>query len=383
MLKKILVLSVILFVVNIHLRAQHTLILPDEYLAVKDDDFKIDSVIDLRLFNDHIGVVQKGLLNRQVSVNFPDRLPIYLTAYLKENYSKTGQPLILVVSDFAIGEETKALSEKGFAETSLTMCRRDSTGELKSLFTFSDRVESSGLDVTMGHPKRVKDLLTLFLTQFIASDWKNNPGETFEFGVEPNQQAYRLHEMQTFSPGLYTSVDELINNQPVISITDIKVSAFKEQHVKIKNQNELIGNKRAFAFSDGQQLYISSAQYQSYRGASYFAPVRETGRFFLIDDPYGAINPSRGLMTAAGIGFGVIGGAVAGLAASQMPASGNGFIIDFKTGKTHLFNEQGILRILEEFPDAKERYLSKKNRRTMGVWRSCLVYLNRLNHTGK
>ncbi|PMD94037.1 hypothetical protein BWI97_17380 [Siphonobacter sp. BAB-5405] len=381
MLRKNLFLVLAILWAVCHAHAQQLITLPEEPLPVRQDSFKIETVIDLRHFRDHIGVIQKGLGNKKVEINFPDGLASYVDQYLERNYSSTGEPLILIISDFWVGEETKALSEKGFVEATMTLCRRDTTGQLRALYTLSDRVQSGGMDVTAAHPNRIRQWLTLFLGNVTTSDWKKNPGELYEIGVELNAEVASLHEMQTFPAGLYQNVGELLKARPGIAAERLKISDFQDHKIKIKNLVDVVGKKRVFAYSDGQQLYISSAQYQSRQMVHYFAPVRETGRFFLIEDYLGTQNPAANGMMIVGIGGGLIGGAIAGLAASQMNANaGEGFIIDFKTGKTYVCNDKGILEILEEFTEAKERYLGKKKRRSIAVWRSCIVYLNRLSY---
>lgn len=357
--------------------SQQVIELPDEPLGVSHATFSLDKVIDARLFKDNIGLLQTK--QALVECNFPAELPVYLEQYFKRNFSSSGEKLVLVIQELWISNkanDTEAIGSEKKVELSLAICRQDSAEKLSCLYKAEGIYELSELRGEAAYGKKIRKIFLETIEAFNKTNWQQSEGELLKLGVETHDHAASLFEQVNFPAGLYLSIPELISKQPSILPTQLENRSLEKMYVVIKNLEELIGPKKAFAYSDGKALYIYANQYKVGNAAKYFAPVRETGRFFLVEDDLDARN------VKIARNWGLIGLAIASANSgvkrnTSINRNDIGFIVDLYTGKTYVCNDKGLLKLLSEFPEARERYLSKKDRKTAAVWRSCVVYLNR------
>ncbi len=365
--------------------------LPEKPLSVQQDGFYINAVLDLRRSKNRIGVLQKEITAKPYNINFTDHFSDYLENYFKRNYSSTGEKLTLIIHDFWVWEEIaaarqsinyyKSKSEKGHVDGRMSVCRTDSAGNLRVIYTFFDHLESEAVDITPKHPKQIRDFFSLCFSNLIKSKWRNNPGYLFEEGKYPKVDVTAFKEQQVFPAGVYQSVAELINKEPSIAWNELKISKDIHDNIRIKNLDKILEQPYVYAYSDGKRLYASSRLYNSPRGNGYFSPVVETGRFLLIEDEIIRRTPDRGAVIPVGYSEGILSEVDMNYSPLVLANDTDGFILDLETGRSYVYNHKGIMNILEEFPEVRDRYLSQDGENLKNVWRSCIVHLNRMDHS--
>lgn len=345
---KKLLFSFLILMYGFTAQGQCVLQLPEEPLAIESPGFRIDTVIDARQIKPHIGVIQEGKTKNVLECNFPEYLPTYLKGYLQRNFSAQGEPLTLIIDELWVSDEKKGIGGLFDVTLAITLARKDSLGNVKRLRSYRYDLSAGTIKKEAFYMKTLQRLFKIYLRHFSGTDWKNQQHESVfqEWSGEP--RVAELFEKEEFTPGGYTTITELLNNQPTIAFADVKKRSLFENRIVAKVSKNAQKGQKLLAYSDGKQLYLNAETY--FKGATYFALVRETGRFFLIDDP---LDPMQ---------YGV-----------NCP----GFIVDFLAGVSYACNDRDMIKILQEFPKAKEKYLSKENRKTVSVWRSCIVYLNR------
>jgi hypothetical protein len=146
----------------------HTISLEPELISLSNRQFYIAKVIDKRLMKDNIGVVQKGLNNRQTEAIMKDGVEATFQSYFEKSLPKFSQelaPIVLIINNFRVSEKTHLMKEVGKAELSLSFCREGNTGLQKLLETNAEDT-NNGMDVTGGHSKRIKAVILKCLTEF-------------------------------------------------------------------------------------------------------------------------------------------------------------------------------------------------------------------------
>ncbi|MDQ1086488.1 DUF6563 family protein [Siphonobacter sp. SORGH_AS_1065] len=360
---------------NFTVSGQHIIELPEHPLTTNNLGFNFKKVIDARLFKDNIGLLQMNQ-NELIECNFPADVSEYLESYLKRNLSSSGDSLVLVINDLWVSNKSNNNTGEKKVDLSFTICRQDTLGKLWNIYYVENLAEISDWSGQASYGKKIRKLFDICLNEFSKTNWRNNAGTLFELGPQTNDKVASLFEQVIFPAGLYFSIPELMDKKPSILPNYIDSKRLDGKYLAIKNLKVLSEGKKAFAYSDGKRLYIYANQYKVGNKATYFAPVRETGRFFLVEDELDASN-MRILYSYGSIGL-AISGAISGVDRTTVINRNDlGFIVDLYTGQTYTCNDKGILKLLTEFPEARERYLNKKDRKTASVWRSCIMYLNR------
>ncbi len=147
--------------------------LKNEHVKIESRDFYIRSVIDGRSDKSRIGFAQVGLFNKKVNANFKTSIENTFQSYF-DNVLKKGEnqlAIVLKVIDFFISEKTIFTSETGRAEIKVEFYIL-SNNQLGKIYETEAFYEESGIDVTKGHERRIRKVLTICLNKFYSSNWR-------------------------------------------------------------------------------------------------------------------------------------------------------------------------------------------------------------------
>lgn len=334
-------------------------------------DFYIKGIWDNRLFKDNIGFVQKGLGNRKVVADFEDNISSILLDYLSQEYPakvEEQNPIELVVQNFWISEATGAISESGRADMTIVFCQRDEKGDFNALFTFQDFIESGGgiVDVTSGHPKRIRKLLNKALLEFQKSDWKSlKQPEVFRF--QRLDSTNNILSATIKRKGGYKTFQEFFNNTPTDTTTAFTIEPIDENRVNILDPNKSSRRLRLYGYSDGENIYINSNNY-SY-DQSHYAKIQTLGRYSLVKDKtFSALTSS--VMTSA---FGLLGYLASTGMKNKVEA-----IIDTKTGLAMPLTYDVMKSLLSPYPQYLKSYEKAYQQGNRGT-DLMKVFVNELN----
>lgn len=304
-------------------------------------DFYISKVIDNRIIKSNIGYAQKGLTNKKVPALLPDSLENYLKQKLNLLLQKNDSslPIVVVVDEFNVSEQTSAFSEKGRFRAQLQFAKEDNN-KLYSLWYVEAEVESGGLDVTKKHDERIIKGLKKCIEEFSNSGWKDRKGELIEF---ESQTSFNYKKMP--KSGLYSSFSQLSRNEPSIEKSyQIKMSKGKKYpKYKVFDENGKKLNKKVMFISDGKNIYINAYRY-SYD--SHFVKSKIIGKYVYFED--------RISDSGATVAFGLLGAAISNKA--------RGIVLDTQNGLVYLLTKKNTLKILEPYPELKKKYLKSKKK---------------------
>jgi hypothetical protein len=310
-------------------------------------DFYIKGIWDNRLFKCNIGFVQKGLGNRKVVADFDGNISSVLLDYISQEYpAKIDEqvPIEIVVQNFWVSEATGAMSESGRADMTVVFCQKDEKGDFNALFTFQDFAENGGMDVTAGHPKRIRKLLNKALLEFQKSDWKSlKQPELFSF--QRLDSTNNILSATIKRKGGYKTFQEFFNNTPTDTTTAFTVEPIDENRVNILDPNKASRRLRLYGYSDGENIYINSNNY-SY-DQSHYAKIQTLGRYSLVKDK----TFSASTASAMTVAFGLVGYLVSTGMKSKVDA-----LIDTKTGLAMPLTYDVLKSLLAPYPQYWKSY---------------------------
>lgn len=166
--------------------------------------------------------------------------------------------------------------------------------------------------------------------------------------------------------GIYMSFKEVQDRQPSLTDSaivkkrsgfDISMNGGNDYRIKsLDKTTKKILKRKAWAYSDGDTLYINCRQYKA---QNWYAKVCSYGDYFLFDAGMSKLTKNKnGGAIAAGIMFGAIGGAMAGAAMAQMRFP---YAIEVKTNTLHLITIDFIDKVMSKKDEAAYgRFLNKK-----------------------
>lgn len=332
----------LLFTTSIAFAQTHTLDLSKQRLQVQNREFYISKVIDGRIVDSSVGVVQKSILNNKVTAIFSKPLVEELYTFTSEHLPKQSSqfPIILRVNKLWVSEHTTSSSESGTAEVRLDFIyEKDSTYFL--LYSSTSLKTRHGLDVTSKHEENIAAVLTESLQKFANRDLNTMLAQAKQMTlVQVKQkydnvaatQQYPIMNTTSYVAGVYLSLDEFRNNRPgITSGYEIKErSSFDKfmagggSYVPVMTIAEGKDKpmKDAWGFSDGKILYMNV------NGG--FLPLALINNKFSFQGPPANNNTSTATAIGAATG-GIIGGVVAGgiAAATSKPSM---YTLDLETG---------------------------------------------------
>ena len=156
---------------------------------------------------------------------------------------------------------------------------------------------------------------------------------------------------QQYPRGIYISFEEIQNRQPSLpdsanvkkrSGFDISMNGGNDYKIiSLDNAINKILKRKAWAYSDGDTLYINCRQYKAQK---WYAKVLSYGDYLLFDAGMSKLTKKENGAAAAGVMFGAIGGAMAGAAMAQMRFP---YAIEVKTNTLHLITLDFIDKVMQ------------------------------------
>lgn len=304
-------------------------------------NFNVENVLDHRLVKSNIGYAQKGAFNKKVTAVFPDSLDTYLKPIIKEMIiPKPGNKnIIIAISDLVVYEVTKATSETGYCRIQMEFLEKTDNGFLSYASAFAD-VENKGLDVTVGHSKRIIKALVECFNQFNELDFSKLEPEEYLIN---NTKPYNYKVVP--KKGIYSTFFKMTKNLPdtLINYTLKKKGSKRLEKYYLYNSEDKIIRRRKMALSDGENIFIHASNY-SYD--SHYVKSKHVGKYIYFEDRY-----SDPIMAAS---FGLIG-----MLASNIK---HGIILDTETGLVKILNEKVIKELLKNNYELYKKYQnSNKN----------------------
>lgn len=153
----------------------------EKIIALKNDPidmdvagFYISDVIDGRKNQENIGFAQVGMFNRVVDVDLEGGVEKSVFNYLTESLpmDTLDTPIVLKIVYLYVSEKTSMFTETGRAEIKVEFYKA-SDGKLGKIYGAEALIEEPGADVTRGHEKRIRSVLTTCINSFNNSDWRS------------------------------------------------------------------------------------------------------------------------------------------------------------------------------------------------------------------
>jgi len=327
--------------------------------------FYITKVIDQRANKESIGVVQKGMGNRQVRANFPADFSAHLLSTFNKILipNKDRQGLQVIIHQLYISERTSAWSELATCELKLEFAK-EVDGSLSSLGVFQNTVSGKGAEVTKKHGRHIVEGLVKSILQLKGTDWKNKEATPIT-AVESNPSSDTPSKVLDLNlipkKGLYTSYNALLKNEPDLAIPyEVKLlkQTKKIEHFQVYHKGTKKRIKGLFGFSDGINFCLSASQFAI---AEHFVKPKMIGRYIYFEDTF---VPKSAV--AASAGFGLLGAA-----ASKRQY---GVALDSHTGITVVLTNGNMYKLLKPHPKLLQAY--KKATKSMKATRYCMERVN-------
>lgn len=312
--------------------------------------FKIDSVIDNRLFAQCVGTAQVGLSNKKVPAQLENNLNT-IRDYFYQQYAPNAEAtsVTIIIDHFWVSERSSALSQDGNFDLELSFAIKNSEGELVVVHQFNDEITESGIDVTKTHSRRIKLLLDRAFKEFVEMNFTDViKGEIFT--KKELNQTKNILNADTMKVGFYKSFADFYNNKPR-QIGNIMITALNKKNVLFKLEDDMSGKriKNYFGYCDGSNIYINGFAYGQ-AVSNYYAKVLSVGKYLLLDDTY--IDP---VTSGVAAGFGLLGGLVAASTAKR------GIVINIETGLPTVLSEKSFKAILKDYEGYLEKYEKLNN----------------------
>jgi hypothetical protein len=282
---------------------------------IKKPKFYIAEIIDARSDKEFVGIVQRGMNNKQEPAQFKgglqEELGHCLAKYLQSKPGLT--PLIVRVLKLNIFERTLPTSETAIAEVILEFYHKSDQG-LVLIKSAGSTVTSYGIDVTRSHPGNISLSVQDCLSQVNAVLSKEQPTVNLQF-VEykklfdtPDilkENDYPIVKNKPLSKGVYRNFIEFRDNAPGITGFSFREKSnpigneYDATRGVIKSKGEVLEN--VWGYCDGQQIFIKV-------GEEFFEVFQEEGIFWFegydISDFRTKVNaPGRSLLMGAFTGF--------------------------------------------------------------------------------
>ena len=339
-----------------------------ESLVLPNRGFYIDSVVDARSIVTNIGMAQVGMNNRQVEAQLDKPFAQAIAAYFQATLPRQTrqQRIIAVVNDLRISEKTYKMKERGLAEVEITFCRIDS-GKLYRLYTTVKQVESGGMDVSAGHPRRLATALNECVEDFNSTDYRTNPGTPVESDLSWNTTDPERNILLCSNriPGIYQKFGQLRSNSPQQEKVLMEPRGIL---FMVRDSESKARLREPFGICDGRFLYINTYFYNVNAGKGMFAKVIEEGRVLAWYDHYMS-GTEAGFAAGA---FGVVGHSIA---ASDVDIIG----LDLKTGVIMPIKIKSLEQLLAEDPELLTRYRERRNKGDVSVMMEFLKWFNERN----
>ena len=243
--------------------------------AIKHPTFYISEIVDARSNKDIIGIVQRGLNNKQQVAKFKNGLQPELKSVVADLYQQSNlTPLIVRVLKLNVFERTLLNSETAIAEVIVEFYTKTNAG-MALVKSAATTVTSSGLDVTKSHGRNIERCLVDCLNQvntFLshkphtfddapAVDYKT----LFETPDALAEYKYNILVDRSRLKGVYRNFIEFRDNAPGIimdfSIKE-KTNFTGESYDVTKGVIKTADGKESnvWGYCDGKQIFIKLGQ---------------------------------------------------------------------------------------------------------------------------
>jgi hypothetical protein len=219
---KISLLILTLFTWNISFSQTHFFSLDGQKINLKNNSFKVTSVLDERTDKTNIGWTQKGMTNIKVDANFSNPFEKEIQDFLDANMDSKGLSLQVVIRTLKISERTSLLSEKGLCELAVDFLINKESTVYRVLQT-SHTSEIKGIDVTKKHPQNIANAFKLCFEELAEVDLSNLSNFfTLETNGDiispiPDSITYDFPIFkEKIKTGIFQSYKDLKNNSPSI-----------------------------------------------------------------------------------------------------------------------------------------------------------------------
>ncbi|WP_426060885.1 hypothetical protein [Hymenobacter sp. B1770] len=307
----------------------------------------VEQVFDARPRRAGIGTVHRGLNNIPQRADLRPSVAQALTSWVQAQLParSTDHPVALVLRELKLTEEISAFSEKARVELALDVYARLPDG-YHYVLSAAEQVESKGMETTAQHPGNLAQALQRCLAQCQTIAWEKLPAQSALTLAELEQLGHAPAPTLTYAilsdsvrpKGYYPTFLAFRNNQPVtepaltMETTPRTAKGWEGTQEVVPTLAAVSSNgkdalRKAWGFSDGQQVYILHNR--------HYQPLVRSGnefRFvgFNLADP--------GAVGTAGYLAGPLGGAIAAAATSGRPGD---YTLNMVTGGVSPFADAG------------------------------------------
>lgn len=188
----------------------------------------------------------------------------------------------------------------------------------------------------------------------------NSPAETEDFTIKPGSEGY------FYIPSTFVNVAQVFPNKTGSDTTELMFRLYDS-----RKKNKQI--KNAYAFSDGEHVYINTAMYQNH--SDYYLKVLDMGRIIYMRDPI--MNQATGVGTGLFVG-GVVGGAIGYLSANK--ESRGVIIFSEDDGTPYILNKKTLTSILlNHDPELYKQYQQEQDMGDEAVMEKYVLLFNQLH----
>lgn len=285
----------------------------------------IDQVIDARKEKQYIGFVQRGISNTKIKAVLEDGLESGLRAFFNSNLKMQSntRPLILRIDQFDISESTGFSSELGQVEIKAQLFLKTGDDTYFLVKDFETLQTVKGIEVTAKHDNNIANAFTLLFGELTEEDLisalQNNPLSLTE-AISRNSIIERNNEFleqQRFAilnekpkEGFYESFLNFRDNTPK-SGSNIYLKKKKKNNtleiIPYYSDNNQKLKDDFWGFCHNDTVYIQVKK-------EYFPLIFENNSVYFY--AYKGSDPNYYYNPGVGVAFGLVGGAIAGAAAS-------------------------------------------------------------------
>ena len=269
----------------------HIISLDAGQLNIENRNFYIARVVDKRVIQSSLGIVQKGPFNKKVIATFEKPLENVLLDFFNQSLPKNGQmqPIELVVIKLDISERTSFTSEVAYADLSIEFYHNNTL-----LFSTYEQTESSGIEVTAHHGDNIKDVLVKAIYTFSSANWQSKIPASDPKSINPDYFPIN-NESSTSSLQDRPSTHTLdVGFQPVVKNRNVTAVGYQIGGLT------LIGVNYEFRVHDIFGLHVGAGLYGWTAGIKLHTNDNKNSPFFNISTKDGGL----GLINLTGIEYG-------------------------------------------------------------------------------
>ncbi|MBO2009381.1 hypothetical protein [Hymenobacter negativus] len=339
--------------------------LSKETISLPARTLYVEQVLDARVGHPVIGIIYRGMYDKQAPVLFRKSLEMDLTAWLQQQLPSrsTDHAVVLCVRQLSVSETVHGTTKGAVASADLIAdIYAHQPDGYHFVRTVADQVAGNGIYINSNHAAHLAKVLQSCLFQVLDTDWaRPQPARTLaQLSTDKPHGMARPAILQVAVPqrGIYFNLEQFLTNQPdttaelrIDTVGVHGVTTILEPGVPTGNNSEWKGTavlrarmhtakgdrippRQVWGFSDGRQAY--------FRQINYYRPLTRQGDFYLF---VGAAPVDVTAANQRARNNAVMGGAVGAYASGPMGNTGQPtvYALDIRTGQTGLFPAPGQL----------------------------------------